>query len=37
VVSLALARCDVSDLAVVEPPLDEVLAELFTRGAEAPP
>jgi ABC-2 type transport system ATP-binding protein len=35
VVSLALARCAVSDLAVVEPPLDEVLAELFTRGAEA--
>jgi len=35
VVSLALARCAVSDLAVIEPPLDEVLAELFTRGAEA--
>ncbi len=35
VVSLALARCAVSDLAVEEPPLDEVLAELFTRGAAA--
>ena len=31
VVSLALARCAVSDLAVEEPPLDEVLAELFTK------
>jgi ABC-2 type transport system ATP-binding protein len=38
VVSLALARCATTDLAVVEPPLDEVLAELFTRTApEATP
>jgi ABC-2 type transport system ATP-binding protein len=34
-VSLALARCAVSDLAVEEPPLDEVLAELFSK--EPPP
>ena len=32
VVSLALARCETSDLAVEEPPLDEVLAELFARS-----
>jgi ABC-2 type transport system ATP-binding protein len=38
VVSLALARCATSDLAVEEPPLDEVLAELFSqsRKADAP-
>ncbi|MFO0608675.1 MAG: ATP-binding cassette domain-containing protein [Polyangiales bacterium] len=35
VVSLALAKLSVDDLAVVEPPLDEVLAELFTRRPEA--
>ncbi len=32
VVSLALARCETSDLAVEEPPLDEVLAELFAQS-----
>ncbi len=35
VVSLALARCAATDLTVEEPPLDEVLAELFTRAATA--
>jgi ABC-2 type transport system ATP-binding protein len=32
VVSLALARCATSDLAVEEPPLDEVLSELFAQS-----
>ncbi len=35
-VSLALARCAIDDLTVEEPPLDEVLAELFAQpGADA--
>jgi ABC-2 type transport system ATP-binding protein len=37
VVPLTLARCAVSDLAVSEAPLDEVLAELFSRRAEPAP
>ena len=32
VVSIALAKCETSDLAVEEPPLDEVLAELFAQS-----
>jgi ABC-2 type transport system ATP-binding protein len=36
VVSLVLSKLSVDDLAVLEPPLDEVLAELFSCRLEAP-